>query len=194
MYLLIDNYDSFTHNLYHLFGECGRVPVVERNDVRPAKEIVKEKPKAVIISPGPGHPKSAGICIDLVKYCFDEDIPVLGVCLGHQIIGHAFGATVIRNHEIVHGKLSLITNMGNGVLKNCSKSFKVTRYHSLVLQENSIPECLDVTAKTESGVIMGVQHKTHKIYGVQFHPESIASQEGKKIVNEFIRITEGQNI
>ena len=191
MYLLIDNYDSFTHNLFHLFGECGKVPLVERNDVRSAKEIVKEKPKAVIISPGPGHPKSAGICTDLVKLCSEEDIPVLGVCLGHQIIGYAFGATVIRNHEIVHGKLSLITHKGDGVLKNCSKSFKVTRYHSLVLEEYSIPECLDITATTENGVIMGVQHKIHRIYGVQFHPESIASQEGKKIVNEFIRITEG---
>ena len=191
MYLLIDNYDSFTHNLYHLFGECGKVPLVERNDVRSAKEIVKEKPKAVIISPGPGHPKSAGICTDLVKLCSEEDIPVLGVCLGHQIIGYAFGATIIRNHEIVHGKLSLITHTGDGVLKNCSKPFKVTRYHSLVLEEYSIPECLDVTATTENGVIMGVQHKIHRIYGVQFHPESIASQEGKKIVNEFIRITEG---
>ena len=191
MYLLIDNYDSFTHNLYHLFGECGKVPLVERNDARSAKEMVKEKPKAVIISPGPGHPKSAGICTDLVKLCSEEDIPVLGVCLGHQIIGYAFGSTIIRNHEIVHGKLSLITHTGNGVLKNCSKSFKVTRYHSLVLEEHSIPECLDVTATTENGVIMGVQHKIHRIYGVQFHPESIASQEGKKIVNEFIRITEG---
>ena len=191
MYLLIDNYDSFTHNLYHLFGECGKIPMVERNDVRSAKEIIKEKPKAVIISPGPGHPKSAGICTDLVKLCSEEDIPVLGVCLGHQIIGYAFGATIIRNHEIVHGKLSLITHTGTGVLKNCSKSFKVTRYHSLVLEEYSIPECLDVTATTENGVIMGIQHKIHRIYGVQFHPESIASQEGKKIVNEFIRITEG---
>ena len=117
MYLLIDNYDSFTHNLYHLFGACGKIPIVERNDARSAKEMIRNKPKAVIISPGPGHPKSAGICTDLVKLCSEEDIPVLGVCLGHQIIGYAFGATVIRNHEIVHGKLSLITHTGTGVLK-----------------------------------------------------------------------------
>ena len=180
MYLLIDNYDSFTHNLYHLFGECGKVPLVVRNDARSAKEIVKEKPKAVIISPGPGHPKSAGICTDLVKLCTEEDIPLLGVCLGHQIIGYAFGATVIRNHEIVHGKLSLITHTGHGVLKNCSKSFKVTRYHSLVLQRNSIPECLDVTATTENGVIMGVQHKFTEFMECSFIPSQSLHKKEKR--------------
>ena len=143
MYLLIDNYDSFTHNLYHLFGECGKIPMVERNDVRSAKEIIKEKPKAVIISPGPGHPKSAGICTDLVKECANEDIPVLGVCLGHQIIGHAFGACVVRSHEIVHGKLSEVTHTRSGIFKNCSESFRVTRYHSLVITKQLYPRVFE---------------------------------------------------
>ena len=190
MYLLIDNYDSFTHNLYHLFGACGKIPIVERNDVRSAKEMIRNKPKAVVISPGPGHPKSAGICTDLVKQCANEDIPVLGVCLGHQIIGHAFGACVVRNHEIVHGKLSEVTHTRSGIFKNCSESFRVTRYHSLVLQKNSIPECLNITAKTKSDVIMGIQHRSLRIFGVQFHPESIASEEGKKIITEFIKLAE----
>ena len=190
MYLLIDNYDSFTHNLVHIFGECGRVVTVERNDQRTAEQIIFDKPRAIVISPGPGYPSTAGICLDLVKFSAERNIPIFGVCLGHQVIGETFGAEIIQNSEIVHGKTSIIGHCGSGIFKDCEKSFSVTRYHSLVINKQTIPNSLNITAWTDDGTIMGVRHKTKKIFGVQFHPESIASQEGKKIIRNFIEIVE----
>lgn len=190
MYILIDNYDSFTHNLFHLFGLCGQVPIVERNDKRAARIIIQERPKAVIISPGPGHPKSAGMCNDLVRGCAENNIPVLGVCLGHQVIGHTFGAKVVKNHEIMHGKTSPIEHSGSGIFSNCKNPLLVTRYHSLIVQKDTLPNFLRITANTKDGTIMGLEHKEKPIFGVQFHPESIASEQGKQLIANFIEIVE----
>ncbi|MBY8975801.1 aminodeoxychorismate/anthranilate synthase component II [Rhodobacteraceae bacterium NNCM2] len=189
MLLLVDNYDSFTYNLVHYLGELGAESTVIRNDEKTVAEALAMKPDAIVLSPGPCTPKEAGICVDLVREA-PGDLPILGVCLGHQSIGAAFGATVERCHEILHGKLSSITHDGTGVFEGLEQGFDVTRYHSLIVSPDGLPEELVVTAKSQSGVVMGMRHKTRPLHGVQFHPESIASQHGHAMLKNFLRMTE----
>ena len=187
MLLLIDNYDSFTYNLVHYIGELGTESVVVRNDKITVKEVMAQKPKAIVLSPGPCTPNEAGICLDLIKAA-GATIPLLGVCLGHQSIGQTYGGKVIRAPEPMHGKLSTITHTGKGVFKGLPKSFEITRYHSLIVERASLPDCLEITAETADGIIMGLQHKTHPVHGVQFHPESIASQQGHALLANFLEL------
>lgn len=188
MLLLIDNYDSFTYNLVHYLGELGAVSDVRRNDALSVEEALALKPDGVVLSPGPGTPEDAGICIDLIKSA-PEDLPIFGVCLGHQAIGAAFGGTVQRCHEVLHGKLSAITHDGKGVFAGLEQGFDVTRYHSLTVQTDDLPADLEVAARSQSGVVMGIRHKTRPIHGVQFHPESIASQNGHAMLRNFLDLT-----
>ena len=187
MLLLIDNYDSFTYNLVHYIGELGWESVVVRNDKITVKEVMAQKPKAIVLSPGPCTPNEAGICLDLIKAA-GPTIPLLGVCLGHQAIGQAYGGKVIRAPEPMHGKLSTITHTGKGVFKGLPKAFEITRYHSLIVERASLPDCLEITAETADAIIMGLQHKTHPVHGVQFHPESIASQQGHALLANFLEL------
>ena len=187
MLILIDNYDSFTYNLVHYLGELGADSVVIRNDKITAAEVMAKKPQAIVLSPGPCTPNEAGVCLDLIKMA-GPTIPLLGVCLGHQSIGQAYGGRVIRAPQPMHGKLSTITNDGRGVFKGLPKSFEVTRYHSLIVERATFPECLDITAETSDGIIMGLQHKTHPVHGVQFHPESIASEHGHDLLANFLSL------
>ena len=187
MLILIDNYDSFTYNLVHYLGELGADSVVIRNDKITAAEVIAKKPQAIVLSPGPCTPNEAGVCLDLIKMA-GPTIPLLGVCLGHQSIGQAYGGRVIRAPQPMHGKLSTITNDGRGVFKGLPKSFEVTRYHSLIVERATFPECLDITAETSDGIIMGLQHKTHPVHGVQFHPESIASEQGHALLANFLAL------
>ncbi len=186
MIILIDNYDSFTYNLVHYIGDLGVETLVRRNDKISVDEVMKQKPKAIILSPGPCTPNEAGICLDLVKGCAG-DIPIFGVCLGHQSIGQAYGGKVIRAPELKHGKTSLIQHQGSGVFDGIPSPFTATRYHSLIVEKNSLPDCLEITATSEDGLIMGLQHKTHPVHGVQFHPESIASDWGHQILANFLQ-------
>jgi anthranilate synthase component 2 len=185
MLLLIDNYDSFTYNLVHFLGELGATCVVHRNDKITVDAAPNLKPKGIVLSPGPCTPNEAGICLDLIARA-GAHIPILGVCLGHQAIGQAYGGQVVRAPVPMHGKLSRITHTSKGVFKGLPKSFEVTRYHSLVVARESIPASLAVTAKTADGLVMGVQHKTHPVHGVQFHPESIASEHGHALLANFL--------
>lgn len=185
--LLIDNYDSFTYNLVHYLQELGESVEVVRNDAFNVSEIKSKNPKAVLISPGPGEPKNAGICIDFIKNA--ENIPVMGVCLGHQAIGEAFGGKVIRASKPMHGKTSMVSHSGKTLFQGLPSPFNATRYHSLVIDKATLPDCLEITASTEDGTIMAVSHKSRNIHGVQFHPESIASEHGHKLLKNFLEIT-----
>ena len=184
MIILIDNYDSFTWNLYHYLGDLGAETVVHRNDQISVGQVISAKPEAIVISPGPGTPSQAGIIIDLVKEASGK-IPIFGVCLGLQAIGEAFGGKVVRAPTQMHGKVSAVRHDNRGVFNSVPQDFTATRYHSLVVERASLPAELEVTAET-AGIIMGLQHKTMNVHGVQFHPESIASEHGHKILNNFL--------
>jgi anthranilate synthase component 2 len=190
--LIIDNYDSFTYNLVQYLGELGADTDVFRNDALGVEELVGRAPAGVVISPGPGEPGAAGISIDVVKACAHHGIPLLGVCLGHQSIGVAFGASIIRARTIMHGKLSLVSHDGRGVFAGLDSPFEATRYHSLVIDAESCPDVLEVSARTADGEIMGVRHREHAIEGVQFHPESIMTGAGKALLANFIRRCPGK--
>jgi anthranilate synthase component 2 len=187
MLVLIDNYDSFTYNLVHYLGELGAACRVFRNDKITVAEVMKLKPQGIVLSPGPCTPNEAGICLELIAKAGPK-IPLLGVCLGHQAIGQAYGGQIARAPLPMHGKLSRIAHTGRGVFKGLPKSFEVTRYHSLVVDRKGLPDCLSVTAKTADGVIMGLQHRTHPVHGVQFHPESIASEHGHALLANFLAL------
>ena len=187
MLMLIDNYDSFTWNLYHFLGELGAIAQVHRNDRITCDEVLAAKPDAIVLSPGPCTPDDAGICLELISLAAGK-IPLFGVCLGHQAIGQAFGARVVRAPELMHGKLSPIRHEGKGVFDALPDGLNATRYHSLTLAPETIPDCLDVTARTGDGVVMGIAHKTHIIHGVQFHPESIASEHGSAVLANFLKL------
>jgi anthranilate synthase/aminodeoxychorismate synthase-like glutamine amidotransferase len=192
MILLIDNYDSFTFNLVHFFGDLGAECVVKRNDALSPADALAMAPEAIILSPGPCTPNEAGICLDLVAQAAGK-VPVLGVCLGHQAIGQAFGAKVMRAAEPVHGKTSPIRHENTDIFKGLPDPFTATRYHSLIVQRSSLPDVLTPTAFTEDGVIMGLRHATLPIFGVQFHPESIATSHGHDILANFLAIARGRN-
>jgi anthranilate synthase/aminodeoxychorismate synthase-like glutamine amidotransferase len=192
MILLIDNYDSFTFNLVHFFGDLGAECVVKRNDALSPADALAMAPEAIILSPGPCTPNEAGICLDLVAQAAGK-VPVLGVCLGHQAIGQAFGAKVMRAAEPVHGKTSPIRHENTDIFKGLPDPFIATRYHSLIVQRSSLPDVLTPTAFTEDGVIMGLRHATLPIFGVQFHPESIATSHGHDILANFLAIARGRN-
>lgn len=186
MILVIDNYDSFTYNLVQYLGELGEKIKVFRNDEISLAELKKMKPEKIIISPGPGAPESAGICNEVIK-TFAGKIPILGVCLGHQCIGYSFGGEIIRASRLMHGKTSPIYHDGKTIFKNISNPFIATRYHSLIIKKSSLPNCLKISAWTKEGEIMGVRHKKFKVEGVQFHPESILTDEGKKLLSNFLK-------
>ena len=188
MILIIDNYDSFTYNLVQYLGELKAKVQVYRNDALTIARIRKMKPEKIVISPGPGRPEDAGISIDLIKQ-LGPKIPILGVCLGHQGIGFAFGGRIINAKRLMHGKTSMIKHNGQEIFKGLPNPFEATRYHSLVIDPKHIPECLIVTAtSTDDGEIMGVRHKIYPIYGVQFHPESILTKQGMNILKNFLRL------
>ena len=192
MFLLIDNYDSFTYNLYHFLGELGAQMVVKRNDALTAAEALAMNPQGIILSTGPCTPNEAGICLELVKAAAGK-LPVLGVCLGHQALGQAFGGKVVRAPAPLHGKLSQVAHRGTGVFQDIPTPFTGTRYHSLIVDRASLPDCLEVTAETADGLIMGIQHRQLPLHGVQFHPESIASEHGHRLLGNFLRLA-GHNM
>ena len=193
MFLLIDNYDRFTYNLYHYLGELGAQLVVKRNDALTATEAVAMNPQGIILSPGPCTPNEAGICVDLVEKAAPK-IPMFGVCLGLQSIGQAFGGNVVRAPAPIHGKLSEITHKGEGVFRGINGPFKATRYHSLVVDRASLPDALAVHAETGDRLVMGAAHKTLPVHGVQFHPESIASEHGHLILKNFLELAGAWNV
>jgi anthranilate synthase component 2 len=184
--LLIDNYDSFTFNLAQYLGELGDAPLVRRNDELTVADIVALAPARIVISPGPGRPEDAGVSVETIK-AFGARVPVLGVCLGHQAIGYAFGGTVARAPTLMHGKTSTLEHDGRGVFTGVAQPFVAGRYHSLVVTE-PLPPSLEVTARTDDGVVMGLRHRTYPIHGVQFHPESVLTGEGKKILRNFLEL------
>ena len=187
MILLIDNYDSFTYNLFHYLGELGEPVKVVRNDRISAPEAMKLRPDSIVLSPGPCDPDKAGICLELIRLAAGS-IPILGVCLGHQAIGQAFGGRIVRAPAPMHGKLSRIHHTGKSVFRGLEDGFLATRYHSLVVDRTTLPEMLEITAETEDGVIMGLAHKRFAVHGVQFHPESIASEHGHKLLRNFLEL------
>ena len=187
MILVIDNYDSFTYNLVHYLNELGAETLVHRNDALSVEQALGLKPQGILLSPGPCTPNEAGICLDLLAAA-PEDLPIFGVCLGHQAMGQAFGGKVIRARELMHGKTSPIHHTGKGVFKGLKNPFTATRYHSLCIERETAPEVLEVTAWTDDGEIMGVQHKSRPIHGVQFHPESIATECGHELLANFLDI------
>ena len=187
MLLVIDNYDSFTYNLVQYFGELGAEMEVHRNDQITLDEIREKAPSRICVSPGPCTPTEAGISCDVIRE-FGKDIPLFGVCLGHQSIGQVFGGDVVRAGKLMHGKTSLIHHEGKSVFAGIESPFEATRYHSLIVKRDTLPDSLDVTAKTEDGTIMGLQHKEFPIHGVQFHPESILTASGKKILKNFLEL------
>ena len=184
--ILIDNYDSFTFNLYHYILSFNVKVDVFRNDKINSKEIIKNKYNKIVISPGPGNPIQTGNCIEIVKKLYKK-IPILGVCLGHQIIGHVFGSKIIQANKLMHGKTSLIYHKKKSVLKNIKNKFQATRYHSLIIDKKNLSNELDITAETSDGIIMGVMHKKYNVHGVQFHPESIKTNVGIKIIKNFLK-------
>ena len=192
MILLIDNYDSFTFNLYHFLGDVGAQCAVWRNDKLSVADALAMQPEAIVLSPGPCTPTEAGICLDLIAAAAGT-VPILGVCLGHQAIGQAFGGKVIRAPEPMHGKVSDITHAGTGILAGLPSPFRATRYHSLIVERDTIPDTLVPTAWTSDGLIMAMHHLTLPIHGVQFHPESIASEHGHTILANFLAIARGTN-
>jgi len=185
MILVIDNYDSFTYNLVQYLGELGAELITFRNDKIDLEGIERLKPEKIIISPGPGYPSEAGISEPVIK-TFAENIPILGVCLGHQAIAEVFGGVIVRASRLMHGKTSMIYHNGKDIFKGIKNPFEATRYHSLIVEKKSFPDCLMVTAETYEKEIMGLKHKEYKVYGVQFHPESILTAEGKKILKNFL--------
>ncbi len=187
MIFVLDNYDSFTYNLVHLLGAMGVETVVERNKEISVPVIMALRPEGILLSPGPSRPENAGCLLDLIKAAAGT-IPMMGVCLGHQAIGHAFGAKVVSAKRIMHGKLSTISHDGQGLFQGIPQNFKAVRYHSLAIEENSIPDCLQVTARSEDGEIMGVRHKELPIVGIQYHPESIMSEFGRQQIMNFLNI------
>jgi len=188
MLLLIDNYDSFTYNLVHFLGDVGAQCEVFRNDKISVEDAMAAKPEAIVLSPGPCDPDKAGICLGLVDAAAKAAVPLFGVCLGHQSIAQHFGAKIVRAPEMMHGKLSAIHHKNEGVFAGLENPFEATRYHSLTIAPETLPDCLSKTAWTEDGIIMGVQHKTLPIHGVQFHPESIASNHGRELLANFLDI------
>jgi anthranilate synthase component 2 len=192
MILLIDNYDSFTFNLVHYFGELGADVAVHRNDKITTDEVIAADPDAIVLSPGPCTPNEAGICLDLIAKAAPR-IPILGVCLGHQSIGQVFGGKVVRAPVPVHGKLSDVRHEGQGVFRGINGPFKATRYHSLVVDRQTMPDELDVVAETSDALVMGLAHKKLPVHGVQFHPESIASEHGHRILRNFLDIAAAWN-
>jgi anthranilate synthase component 2 len=192
MILLIDNYDSFTFNLVHYLGGLGANVRVQRNDATDADAVIALEPEAIVLSPGPCTPNEAGICLDLIGKASDT-IPILGVCLGHQSIGQAFGGDVVRAPSPVHGKLSDIHHEGQSVFRGINGPFRATRYHSLVVKRDTMPDALQVTAQTDDGLVMGLSHKTLPLHGVQFHPESIASEHGHLILKNFLDLAAAWN-
>ncbi len=188
MLLMIDNYDSFTYNLVQYFGELGANLKVYRNDEISITKIKEMRPAQIVISPGPGRPEGAGISLELIR-TFSGKIPILGVCLGHQCIAHAYGAKIIRAKALMHGKTSMVSHDGRGIFQGIQNPFEATRYHSLAIDAKTMPDCLDVTASTDDGEMMGIAHKDFLMWGVQFHPESILTSEGKKILGNFLKLT-----
>ena len=185
--ILIDNYDSFTFNLYHYLSSLKVKVDVIRNDQITSNEILKRKYNKIVISPGPGNPDQSGNCLKIVKSLYKK-IPILGVCLGHQIIGQVFGSKIVQAKKLMHGKTSKIISKKIGILKNLPKSFEATRYHSLIIDKKTLSKHLEITAESKDGLVMGVQHKKYNVHGVQFHPESIKTKLGIKILKNFIRI------
>ena len=192
MLLVIDNYDSFTFNLVHYLGELGAEPVVYRNDKITVDEALSRAPEAIVLSPGPCTPNEAGICLDLIREA-NGTVPIFGVCLGHQAIGQAYGGKVVRAPMLMHGKVSTIHHEGDGVFHGINGPFQATRYHSLTIAPETMPASLKETAHSDDNVIMGVRHKTDPVHGVQFHPESIASEHGHRILENFLRIARAFN-
>lgn len=182
---LLDNYDSFTYNLVHYLGELGAEVTTIRNDVVSVADLLAQKLDGIVISPGPGTPQQSGICLELIKTASGK-VPIFGVCLGMQAIGEVFGGKVIRAPKPMHGKVSQITHSGKGIFAGLPNPFNATRYHSLIVEKETLPDCLEITATTEDGLIMGLQHKTHNTHGVQFHPESISSEYGHEIIKNFL--------
>ena len=191
MFLLLDNYDSFTYNLRHYLGELGAEVEVRRNDAVSADEALSLGTEGIVISPGPCDPDRAGICLEVMEKAAGR-LPVLGVCLGHQCIGQAFGAKVVLAPKLMHGKISEITHNATGVLAAIPSPFKATRYHSLTLEPGSLPDCLEITAESDDGVIQGIAHRDLPLHGVQFHPESIASEHGHQLIQNFLDIAGGK--
>lgn len=189
MLILIDNYDSFTFNLVQYLDGLGAETQVHRNDALSVYEILALKPSGIVISPGPSDPDHAGICLRLIQAAADNDIPLFGVCLGHQAIGQCFGGNVIRAPQPMHGKISEVTHTGKGIFAGLPHSYPVTRYHSLIVEKTSLPAELEITAETADGQIMGLMHKTKPIHGVQFHPESIATAHGHELMRNFVNLT-----
>lgn len=186
MLLLIDNYDSFTYNLVHYLGELGADVVVKRNDALDVQAAMAMRPEAILLSPGPCDPAQAGICLSLTAAAAETKTPLMGVCLGHQTIGEAFGGNVVRCHEIVHGKMGSMSHTGKGLFNGLPTPFEATRYHSLIVERDTLPDCLEVTAELDDGTIMGLQHRDLPIHGVQFHPESIRSEHGHALLKNFL--------
>ncbi|RED53278.1 anthranilate synthase component II [Aestuariispira insulae] len=193
MFVLIDNYDSFTYNLVHYLGELGADTQVHRNDKITVAEILALKPEGVVLSPGPCDPDRAGICLEMVTAAAEAKLPLFGVCLGHQTIGQSFGGKIIREKPM-HGKVSPISHASKGIFADLPDRVDVTRYHSLVVEKDSLPNCLEITAETDDGSIMGLQHTSLPIHGVQFHPESIASQGGYRMIENFLTLARQENI
>ena len=190
--LVIDNYDSFTYNLVHYVGELGAEPMVYRNDKITLDEIAALAPDAILLSPGPKTPNEAGICLAVIDR-FSPTTPILGVCLGHQAIGQALGGDVIRAPALMHGKTSRINHTGRGIFRGLNSGFEATRYHSLIVKPETLPDTLEVTASTDDGLIMALQHKSRPLFGLQFHPESIASENGHAILQNFLNIARDFN-
>jgi len=190
--LVIDNYDSFTYNLVHYIGELGAEPIVFRNDKISLDEIEQLAPEAILLSPGPKTPNEAGICLGVIDR-FSATTPIFGVCLGHQAIGQAMGGDVVRAPALMHGKTSRINHTGKGIFRGLNSGFEATRYHSLIVKPETLPAVLEVTASTDDGLIMAMQHRERPLYGVQFHPESIASENGKAILNNFLTLSRDFN-
>jgi anthranilate synthase component 2 len=191
--LLIDNYDSFTYNLFHYLGQLGADVLVKRNDELTVAEALAMKPEGIVLSPGPCTPDEAGICLDLIKTA-NGRMPILGVCLGHQAIGQVYGGKVVRAPSPMHGKLSKIHHTGKSVFRGLNNDFQATRYHSLTIAPETMPSVLEITATSDDGVIQGVMHKTHPVHGVQFHPESIASENGHALLQNFLKIAHETNV
>ncbi len=185
--LLIDNYDSFTYNLVHYLNELGAEVEVVRNDALSVTDIIGKKPQGIVLSPGPCTPNEAGVCLSLIRE-LQGKIPLLGVCLGHQSIGQAYGGKVVRAEKLMHGKTSSIQHTGEGIFKDIPSPFTATRYHSLIVERSSLPKSLKVTAETSDGIIMGLEHTEQKVFGVQFHPESIASEYGHRLLGNFLKL------
>ncbi|MEQ1769074.1 MAG: aminodeoxychorismate/anthranilate synthase component II [Devosia sp.] len=186
--LVIDNYDSFTYNLVQFLGDLGADSTVRRNDKITLDEVAAMEPDAIVLSPGPGMPAQAGVCISLIDR-FKADTPILGVCLGHQAIGEALGGDIVRAPQLMHGKTSKINHTGKGLFRGLNSGFEATRYHSLIIKPETMPDSLEVTARTDDGLIMGVQSKTMPLHGVQFHPESIASENGHALLQNFLNLS-----